>query len=125
MSDAATKSSPLRTRPVSLFSVIGVFIGVALFLFVVRCTYLKHPATAAENLPAEQLPEDQAWRATPEARREALSELRAKQEKQLADYGWVDQQKGVVQLPIDKAMELTLKDIQAKQSSRPGAAPSR
>ena len=30
-----------------------------------------------------------------------------KQAKQAASYAWVDQKAGVVQLPIDRAMELT------------------
>lgn len=38
--------------------------------------------------------------------------LRAEQERQLnADPAWVDREKGLVSLPIDKAMELTLQDI--------------
>jgi hypothetical protein len=48
-----------------------------------------------------------AWKATPASRKEALLALREKQAKQAASYAWVDQKAGVVQLPIERAMELT------------------
>ena len=43
------------------------------------------------------------------------SGLRAKQEKQLASYAWVDQKSGVVQLPIDRAMALTAQGYGAQK----------
>jgi hypothetical protein len=46
------------------------------------------------------------WKATPASRKESLLALREKQAKQAASYAWVDQKAGVVQLPIDRAMEL-------------------
>ena len=33
--------------------------------------------------------------------------------------GWVDQKAGVVQLPIERAMELTARDLASKQQARP------
>ncbi|HEV3263716.1 MAG TPA: hypothetical protein VG013_43175, partial [Gemmataceae bacterium] len=35
-----------------------------------------------------------------------LQAVRAAEEKELSTYGWVDQQKGVVRLPIDRAIDL-------------------
>ena len=52
---------------------------------------------------------------TSEQRKAALAELRAHETKVAAGYAWIDQSKGVVQLPIDRAVELTLRDIEAKQ----------
>ena len=43
-------------------------------------------------------------------RRAALIELRGEENKQLNEYGWADQAKGLVRLPIDRAMELTVKN---------------
>ena len=108
-------SPPSRpyVRPVSIFAVAAVFLGFALFLLLVKYVYLPHRAPAAFTLAPEQLPADQAWKATAEARRAYLAELRAKDDKQATSYGWVDQAKGVVQLPIDRAMELTLQKINA------------
>ena len=102
-------------KPVSWFSVAVVFVGFGLFLLVVKYTYLSHPAPAPHTIAPEQLPADQAWKATPGTRQAALAELRAKEQKQITAYAWVDQAKGVVELPIDRAMELTVQEIKAKQ----------
>lgn len=102
-------SEPTSTpsRPVSL---ITVFFILALFLVVyafVRRYY--HPTTvSAFNAPAENLPKDLAWKATPATKRAVLNELRDAQAKQAASYAWIDQKAGVIQLPIDRAMELTV-----------------
>jgi hypothetical protein len=53
------------------------------------------------------------------ARKKALAELRAAEAGELTTYGWVDQTKGVVRLPIAEAMQITLRDWQ-----NPGAARS-
>jgi hypothetical protein len=37
----------------------------------------------------------------------------AKQQKQAASYAWVDRKAGVVQLPIDRAMELVVQQYGA------------
>jgi hypothetical protein len=40
--------------------------------------------------------------------RQDLADLRAKEDDQLTSYGWVDRNAGVVRIPIDAAMKLTL-----------------
>ena len=42
-------------------------------------------------------------------RKKALADLRAAEASELNSYGWVDQSKGVVRLPINEAMKLTLR----------------
>ncbi len=39
---------------------------------------------------------------------EALRELRATEESLLTTYGWSDRQRGIVHIPIDRAIDLTL-----------------
>ena len=51
-------------------------------------------------------------------RKKALAELRAAEASELDSYGWVDQGKGVVRLPISEAMKLTLREWQ-NPASRP------
>jgi hypothetical protein len=51
------------------------------------------------------------------ARRGALD--RERREERLRSYGWVDRQKGVVHVPIDRAMELVAQGVRPA----PGAAP--
>jgi hypothetical protein len=51
-------------------------------------------------------------------RKKALAEMRAVEASELATYGWVDQPKGVVRLPIAEAMQLTLRDWQNPAAAR-------
>lgn len=49
-----------------------------------------------------------------------LRELRAQEAAQLNSYGWVDQQKGVAHIPIDRAMELMAKEARERRASQAG-----
>ncbi len=51
-------------------------------------------------------------------RKKALADLRAAEANELANYGWVDQPKGVVRLPITEAMQLALRDWQNPAAAR-------
>ncbi|MBM3843776.1 MAG: hypothetical protein FJ397_11045 [Verrucomicrobia bacterium] len=101
-------------RPVSLFTIILLLGVFSAFLLTVRYFYRPAPATAYNAAP-EALPKDQEWRATAEARRKALTELRAAEATQATSYAWIDKDKGVVQLPLERAMELTVKQYGAKK----------
>lgn len=50
-----------------------------------------------------------------------LSDLRAEQQQALADYHWVDREKGVVGLPIEEAMQRVADGAEPK---RPEAVPT-
>ena len=52
---------------------------------------------------------------TPAERKDRLNELLIAEEHALKSYQWVDKEKGVVRLPIDRAMELVVRDAQAKK----------
>jgi len=101
-------------RPVSLVTVLAIAACFALFLLLVWIAYVPRPLQQGINLTPDQLSSDQAWQATPEARLAYLQALRAKQDAQLHAYGWVDQKNGIVQLPIDRAMELVVQQSAAK-----------
>jgi len=50
-----------------------------------------------------------------------LKEVRAKEEQTLTTYGWVDQQKGVVRIPISQAMDLVVKKgLPVRTATPPG-----
>lgn len=106
-------------RPVSLFTIVFLLAVFAAFLLVIRWFY--QPATTAafnvraDNFPSKKDAEEVQWRANAESRRQALTELRAEETKKAAGYAWIDQQAGVVQLPIDRAMELTVQKYGAKK----------
>lgn len=105
-------------RPVGLATIIGVFILFAAFLLVIRYTYLRHPAAEAYNLAPEKLSKDQEWQATPESRLQYLHELREKHNQELGSYGWTDRKAGVVQIPIDRAMDLIVQQYSGSKSSK-------
>jgi len=123
MSDfPAMNSSRGSSRPVSWISVVAVFGGFALFLVLVYFVYLPRRDAGPLNVPPENASADQAWKATPAGRKAYLNELREKQQKQLTTYAWVDQAKGVVRLPIERAMELTVQEINAPKPTRPDSS---
>jgi hypothetical protein len=96
MSDAAAKSS----FGVYAATFIG---GFLIFVLILVVAYLPNKA--------EPLPEGTK---TPQERADILRELRAKEIADSTSYGWIDQQKGIVRLPIDRAMQLTIDEANAK-----------
>lgn len=52
-----------------------------------------------------------------DVRTKALAEIRATEEKELNNAGWIDQQRGIVRLPIDTVLQLA-----AQQWQNPAAA---
>ncbi|QYM79802.1 hypothetical protein K0B96_04060 [Horticoccus luteus] len=99
-------------KPVSLFTVIAVLVCLGLFFAVAWWT--RSPALAPRELAPEGLAADQQWKATPESRKAHLVTLRAEEAKHATTYAWIDQSAGTVQLPIDRAMELTVERYSAK-----------
>jgi hypothetical protein len=102
MSDYSANSSP---RPVSLFTVAVIFAGFALFFAVVYYVYLRKQTTADARDGIR----------TVQQRKEMLAELRKKEAELTTKYGWVDQKAGVVRLPIERAMDLTVQQYGAKK----------
>lgn len=45
----------------------------------------------------------------------ALKTLQTEQRQALADYKWVDRQKETVTIPIERAMDLVVRDLQAQR----------
>ena len=98
MSDRTTQRAPL-------VSIIFIFVLFALFYFTVRHFYKPegNGTFVGDGIH------------TSVQRAENLQKLRAKEAKQAAEYGWVDQKAGVVQLPINRAMELTVQKYSTKR----------
>jgi len=91
-----------RTGLAYLAGILGSFLIVAALVWAMQ-RYTQPPP----------LGEDRAA-----LRKKALAELRAEEASELASYGWVDQGKGVVRLPINEAMKLTLRDWQNPAAAR-------
>ena len=98
MSDHRTHSAPLVT-------ILFVLAGFALFAVIVHYVYVPRQTGAFTDDGMH----------TAELRKKNLAELHAKQAQQATSYGWVDQKAGVVQLPLDVAMELTVQKYAGKK----------
>jgi hypothetical protein len=97
-------SDSTSPRPASLISVLAIMCCLALFLLLVYLAYL----------PNQTGPFVGDGIRTPEERKLKLAVLRAHELKQAQSYAWIDQQGGVVQIPIERAMELTVVRYQTK-----------
>ncbi len=97
MSDEAPQSGFFTTA----VAVIG---GFLIFILILVIAYLP-------NRPAP-LPEGTR---TPQERAIILSEMRAKETAALTTYGWVDQSKGIVRIPIDRAIQLTIDETNTRK----------
>src|SRR5215471_15351723 len=53
-------------------------------------------------------------------RMEKLTALQEENKKDLTTYAWVDKNKGVARIPIDRAMELTVADLAQKKPAPAG-----
>src|SRR5436190_23486696 len=53
-------------------------------------------------------------------RMEKLKTLREESQKELTTYAWVDKNKGVARIPIDRAMELTVAELAQKKPAPAG-----
>lgn len=101
-------------RPVSLFTIVFVLTLLAAFLLVVRYFYAPSPQ-GTESFAVENISKELEWRASSDARRKTLATQREKEAQQGLSYGWTDKTAGKVQLPIDRAMELTAQHYGAKK----------
>ena len=93
---------------VTLLAALGCFL---IFLVVLDLAYIPQRRAAPEVDLSKIPPEDQ-WKYTPDGRMAHLAELRAHEQAAQTSYAWIDRSKGVVQLPIDRAMQLTLQDLE-------------
>jgi hypothetical protein len=96
MSDTAPKSGFFVTAA----AVIG---GFLIFVLILVIAYLPNTPTA--------IPQGTK---TPEERAVILRDLHSR-EILANNYGWVDQPKGVVRIPIERAMQLTVEELKTKK----------
>lgn len=100
--DKQTKQQPEKN---GLFTIVLTIGGFALFLVILAFVWVdRKPETVARG------------GRSPEERRALLEEQREREKEMLTEYGWVDRENGVVRLPIERAMELALKEINQEQN---------
>src|SRR5688572_762431 len=91
----------------SLVSIVFIFVLFALFAAVVYYVYVpeKTGAFVGDGIHTQS------------QREQNLAELQKKEAEQATSYGWVDQNAGVVRLPLERAMELTLQQYATKPTN--------
>lgn len=94
---------------VTFLAALGCFV---IFLVVLFIAYIPQ-RRAAPEVDLSKVPPEEQWKYTPEGRKAHLDEMRAREQAAATSYAWIDKGKGVVQLPIDRAMQLTLRDLTA------------
>jgi hypothetical protein len=92
------------TIPIVVIGLVGALL-VLLMVIVLETLYY-----------AAQRQEEYRKMVAPPA--EELSHLRADQQERLNSYRWVDQAKGVVAIPIERAMELETRSLNAAAGGR-------
>ena len=95
-----------HSRPLWLV-LAGGFLLLLLFVIAVRLLTGLAPA-----------PDEDAARAAERAK--AHQELEAENAKKLQNYAWVDKAKGTVQIPIERAMELAMVELNSKKPTAAG-----
>jgi len=112
--DVAHETSDVSLRPILLSAAGLLALGAVVYLVVwVFLGYLTRRAEVPTSQLEYPLAIGQEDRLPPEPRlqtnpRQDLRDLRNAEDERLDSYGWVDRNAGVVRIPIDEAMKLTL-----------------
>jgi hypothetical protein len=108
MPDAESLHQVARSRA-SLSTWVGIVLLFALFGIIVLAVIGPAPrGSTYEETRAKK-------------RMENLKTVRDEAAKALATYGWIDKNKGIAHIPIDRAMELTVADL-AQQKPAPAGS---
>jgi len=98
------------------FSVVGIIVCFLLFGIIMYVVYLpsREPATRVPaGLTVEERQQNNLL--SPEERKARLLALRAHEAEDLHAYRWLDQENGVVLLPVERAIELTIPQLKSEQ----------
>jgi len=140
--DVAHEESDVKIRPIALFIVwLTVATAVVMLLMIGLYRYLDKQATMEDerersplagernSIPPEprlQLAPSQAGLSHPEQTNNSptseVNLMREEENRKLDYYSWVDQSKGIVYLPIERAKELALERGILKSRPQPAAA---
>jgi hypothetical protein len=101
-------SEAVESPKVSTLTVLTILVMLLVFVGLVWIVFLQKQAipTSTEQTRADRL--------------KNLAQLNADNQKTLTTYHWVDKSKGIVGIPINRAMELTLKDLAANHPHAAG-----
>jgi hypothetical protein len=90
----------LRARPIVIVGIVGAVLVFA-FIIALNALFLRVEESEVAEKTAGEAPSD-------------LRLAENEQQALLTEYRWIDQEKGIVAVPIDRAIELMLEEA-AKQ----------
>ena len=121
----------ISTRIVVIFG-ISLLVGAVIVHVLIWLVYAQFARAAATAYPQEYplarvgappLPPEPRLQTRP---REELQRMRAEEDRILGSYGWVDPQRGVVRIPIERACALTLEQgLPARAGAAPASGPDK
>jgi hypothetical protein len=102
---AERPSGDPRTLPTVVFGIVGALL-VLLIVIALETLYYGAEQGEEKRKVIDEAPAE-------------LENVQAQQEDELHGYRWVDQAKGIVAIPIDRAMEVEARDLNAAQGEGP------
>lgn len=102
-----TTDPPVR---LIIYSALGLAAGTILVCLLLAGLFrvlvaVDQPDKRNQLVPEHQVPPEPRVEVHPW---EQLQQLRVQEEKQLRTYGWIDKEKQIVHIPIDRAIDLTI-----------------
>ncbi len=119
----------ISTRVVVIFAV-SLLVGAVIVHVAIWLVYVQFVRAAARAYPREyplarvgaaQLPPEPRLQTQP---REELQRMRAEEDRVLDSYGWVDAQRGIVRIPIARAMAMSVEQGLPARTGGPPSAPA-
>ncbi|MDR0353565.1 MAG: hypothetical protein LBI02_09560 [Opitutaceae bacterium] len=108
MIDPNTNSAP--SGPRFWAAVIATASVFALFALILLIAYIpRRPESPGAGTTSELTPAERAAR---------LAEMQTKEKTAATTYGWANPEKTAVRLPLDRAMELTIHELNAKREKQ-------
>jgi hypothetical protein len=102
-----------NTSKAPRLSIIAVLASGVAFVVVILAMRFARPPVQIE---LSKIPETDRWKYSAEGRATKLLELRARENSLATTYGWMDRQAGIVRLPIERSLELTLQDLKNQKT---------
>ena len=107
------EESDVNIRAIFGFGLALIAVAVVVHVLIFGLFQLFEARDGVKVAAKYPLAAAQGHREPPEPRlqtdpRQDLADMRAKEDEVLGSYGWVDKNAGVVRIPIDAAMKLTL-----------------
>jgi hypothetical protein len=126
-SDTHHEESDVNVRGIFMFGMWLAAVAAVIHLAIWGVFVLLERRETTQSVQEFPLAAGQELRLPPEPRLQTvprldLQALRAREDEQLQSYGWIDRDAGIVRIPIDEAMKLTL---QRGLPTRPPQEPPR